>query len=70
MAWRVSQCLVVVRVFGRIKVDPQLARALNSPLFTTLPQTHLEKHIVQGHQPGEVEFPDGQKRSKNDLFQR
>jgi hypothetical protein len=27
-------------------------------------------HLVQGHQPGEVEFPDGQKRKKNDLFQR
>ncbi|HYW73993.1 MAG TPA: metallophosphoesterase [Pyrinomonadaceae bacterium] len=28
------------------------------------------KHLVQGHQPGGVEFPDGQKRSKDDLFQR
>jgi hypothetical protein len=28
------------------------------------------KHIVQGHQPGSVEFPDGKKRSKQDLFQR
>ena len=27
-------------------------------------------HIVQGHQPGAVEFPDGQKRKKDDLFQR
>ena len=27
-------------------------------------------HLVQGHQPGEVEFPDGQKRSKDDIFQR
>jgi hypothetical protein len=27
-------------------------------------------HIVQGHQPGEVEFPDGKKRGKDDLFQR
>ena len=28
------------------------------------------KHLVQGHQPGAVDFPDGQKRNKNDLFQR
>lgn len=28
------------------------------------------KHIVQGHQPGNVEFPDGTTRSKEDLFQR
>jgi hypothetical protein len=27
-------------------------------------------HIVQGHQPGKVEFPDGKERSKDDLFQR
>jgi hypothetical protein len=27
-------------------------------------------HIVQGHQPGSVAFPDGQKRSKEDIFQR
>jgi hypothetical protein len=27
-------------------------------------------HIVQGHQPGGVTFPDGVKRSKEDLFQR
>ena len=46
--------------------------------LSTNPQTVLASyvkalgvnHIVQGHQPGEVEFPDGQKRSKNDLFQR
>ncbi|HWZ41977.1 MAG TPA: metallophosphoesterase [Candidatus Saccharimonadales bacterium] len=28
------------------------------------------KHIVQGHQPGSVDFPDGKNRSKEDLFQR
>ena len=46
--------------------------------LSTNPQTVLAgyvkalgvNHIVQGHQPGTVEFPDGQKRSKNDLFQR
>ncbi len=27
-------------------------------------------HIVQGHQPGKVEFPDGVARKKEDLFQR
>lgn len=27
-------------------------------------------HLVQGHQPGAVEFPDGKKRNKDDLFQR
>ena len=45
---------------------------------STNPQTFLAgyvkslgvKHIVQGHQPGAVEFLDGQKRNKNDLFQR
>jgi hypothetical protein len=46
--------------------------------LSTNPQTVLAgyvsalgvNHIVQGHQPGEVEFPDGKKRSKDDLFQR
>jgi len=46
--------------------------------LSTNPQTVLASyvkalgvnHIVQGHQPGAVEFPDGQNRSKNDLFQR
>jgi hypothetical protein len=46
--------------------------------LSTNPQTVLDSyakalgvsHIVQGHQPGAVEFPDGQKRNKNDLFQR
>ena len=45
---------------------------------STNPQTVLAdyvkalgvNHIVQGHQPGGVEFPDGQKRKKSDLFQR
>src|SRR5215831_982981 len=46
--------------------------------LSTNPQTVLAgyvkalgvNHLVQGHQPGKVEFPDGQKRSKDDLFQR
>jgi hypothetical protein len=28
------------------------------------------KHMVQGHQPGKVEFPDGQNRGKWEIFQR
>jgi hypothetical protein len=46
--------------------------------LSTNPQTLLAgyvqalgvNHIVQGHQPGEVAFPDGKKRNKDDLFQR
>lgn len=46
--------------------------------LTTDPQTLLARyaqalgvhHIVQGHQPGKVKFPDGQKRNQDDLFQR
>lgn len=46
--------------------------------LSTNPQTLLASyvqalgvnHIAQGHQPGEVDFPDGKKRSKDDLFQR
>ena len=28
------------------------------------------RHIVQGHQPGKIQFPDGVVRNKEDLFQR
>ena len=46
--------------------------------LTTNPQTLLQSyvtalgvnHLVQGHQPGKVEFPDGVKRKDYDMFQR
>jgi hypothetical protein len=28
------------------------------------------RHIVQGHQPGKVKFPDGEQRNQEDMFQR
>lgn len=46
---------------------------------TNNPQTLLQSyvtalggvnHLIQGHQPGNVEFPDGVKRNKYSLFQR
>ena len=48
---------------GSTKTDPQKLLAK----YTKALGVH---HIVQGHQPGKVEFPDGQKRSKEDMFQR
>jgi hypothetical protein len=48
---------------GSIKTDPQ--KLLTS--YVTALGVH---HIVQGHQPGTVKFPDGQKRNEDDLFQR
>jgi hypothetical protein len=54
------------------------ARLGGSPWFGTYPKTQLAqyaaslgvKHIVQGHQPGPVDFGDGIKRKKGDLFER
>jgi hypothetical protein len=48
---------------GSLKTDPQ--KLLVS--YATALGVH---HIVQGHQPGEVKFPDGKKRNEDDLFQR
>jgi hypothetical protein len=39
-------------------------------LLTEYAKTLGVRHIVQGHQPGSVDFPDGKKRGKEDLFQR
>ncbi|MBC8030655.1 MAG: metallophosphoesterase [Pyrinomonadaceae bacterium] len=48
---------------GNKTADPQV-------LLTNYVTALGVKHIVQGHQPGNVEFPDGKKRNKTDLFQR
>lgn len=48
---------------GSAKTDPQT-------LLAGYAKSLGVHHIVQGHQPGKVEFPDGQKRNKEDMFQR
>lgn len=48
---------------GSLKTDPQI-------LLTGYATALGVHHIVQGHQPGNVEFPDGKKRKKDDVFQR
>lgn len=48
---------------GNKNADPQV-------LLTSYVTALGVKHLVQGHQPGNVEFPDGKKRNKTDLFQR
>lgn len=39
-------------------------------LLTEYAATLGVRHIVQGHQPGKVKFPDGMKRNQEDMFQR
>lgn len=48
---------------GSLTTDPQALLASYAAALGV-------HHIVQGHQPGNVEFPDGKKRNKDDLFQR
>ena len=48
---------------GSSKTDPQ--KLLTS--YVTALGVH---HLVQGHQPGKVKFPDGKKRNEEDMFQR
>lgn len=48
---------------GSLKTDPQ-------KLLSRYAATLGVHHIVQGHQPGAVKFPDGQKRNQEDMFQR
>lgn len=48
---------------GSAQTDPQ-------KLLAKYAATLGVQHIVQGHQPGGVSFPDGVKRSKEDIFQR
>jgi hypothetical protein len=48
---------------GSLTTDPQT-------LLASYAQALGVHHIVQGHQPGEVKFPDGKMRNKDDLFQR
>ena len=48
---------------GSLTTNPQI-------LLAGYAQALGVHHIVQGHQPGEVNFPDGKKRNKDDLFQR
>lgn len=48
---------------GSLETDPR-------KLLAQYAQALGVRHIVQGHQPGEVKFPDGKKRNQDDLFQR
>jgi len=48
---------------GSLETDPQ-------KLLAQYAQALGVRHIVQGHQPGEVKFPDGRKRNQDDIFQR
>ena len=48
---------------GSLKNDPQT-------LLAEYVKALGVNHLVQGHQPGKVEFPDGKTRKKEDMFQR
>ena len=48
---------------GSSRTDPQ-------NLLTEYAAALGVHHIVQGHQPGDVKFPDGQQRKEEDMFQR